>query len=499
MATDSMLRALRVGVLALLVWPLGCATPSSTSKSQDRSAANGATEPAAQSSPASSQSASAPASTSEAQAATAQKERAVTSARSATQPAAANGLPPTTRPAFAGERYRPPEGTSLTAPKTMEPRDGWERWVANRGADFRLLDAALDARTRPPEFLRVPPPQRPASVQIAKDLPLLDDEAPFAEPPGLASKPVAIHVGVARSTFRTREPEEVLAAAAPFVDLAQREVNVHGAPLICDGAEQVYFTLQDEKAQLMIGHVFEYLVVASWFAQTPEDRAVLLSVGQPARVRDTSAGEGINGTSILLIVPADSKLENFADLKGKRLALAANYVHAPGTFLTHLLHEAGQPPAEAYFGQVTLRRFSKDAVIDVLKGRADVACVDEGTLAMIEAFYGLNGRLRVMAESPPYNVDLVYTSTNNVHDYRTEIELTQRQLNTLGKNPEGQEVLSLFDMAKFAYYRDGDLEVPRSHFDEYLKFINETPIDLKSLLDPAAPVDRRTYDVQGNE
>ena len=82
---------------------------------------------------------------------------------------------------------------------------------------------------------------------------------------------------------------------------------------------------------------------------------------------------------------------------------------------------------------------------------------------------------------------------------RTQIELTQNQLTTLGKDPEGQEVLFFFDTERWQNHRDGDIDVPLKHFADYLKFIDETPADLKPLLDPKAPVDRRTYGRYGDE
>lgn len=72
---------------------------------------------------------------------------------------------------------------------------------------------------------------------------------------------------------------------------------------------------------------------------------------------------GPPGTSVAVVVAADSKFQNFAELRGARLALAAGYVNAPGTFLTTLLADIQQPPGEHFFSQVTLRRYAKDAVI----------------------------------------------------------------------------------------------------------------------------------------
>jgi ABC-type phosphate/phosphonate transport system substrate-binding protein len=200
-----------------------------------------------------------------------------------------------------------------------------------------------------------------------------------------------------------------------------------------------------------------------------------------------------------LIVARDAPYQSFADLKGTRLVLTANYINAPGAFMTRLLMDAGHPLGQPFFGKVTLRRYSKDAVIDVIKGKADVACVDQGTIGAMDRFYGLAGRIRTVAISPRYNVDVLYTSENNVATHRTEIELTQRQLNTLAKNPEGQEVLFFFDEEGWHNYREGDLAAAREHFGDFLTFWEETPVDLKPLLDPKAWVDRHTYDRLGDE
>src|SRR5439155_549525 len=83
---------------------------------------------------------------------------------------------------------------------------------------------------------------------------------------------------------------------------------------------------------------------------------------------------------------------------------------------------AGQPAGAAFFSKVTLRRYAKDAVIDVLKGAADVTCVDQGTVGALCRFYGIDSRVRTVAVSPRYNVDVLYTSLNNLATHRTEVE-----------------------------------------------------------------------------
>jgi len=389
-----------------------------------------------------------------------------------------------------------------TAPKPVPPRDVLEEWAQERGADLKLIDKLVDPRTPVPAFDRTPLTSRPADARISADAPTLDDRNPFPPPVPLPPKEVTIHVGIARSTYRTREREEVLSAAQPFIDLTQRDVNVRGAPVLHDTPDEIYYGLLEGREQMVISDVFDYLLVRSWFASVSDNAAALLGWAAPAHPRTTELDRGlpgVPGTSIELVVARDSKYQRPADLKGARLALAANYVNAPGAFLTRMLIDLGHPLEQPFFGHVTLRRYPKDAVIDVLKGKADVACVDQGTMGALDRFYGIQRHLRTLAVSPRYNVDVLYTSENNIATHRTEIELTQRQLNTLAKDPEGQEVLFFFDQAGWHNYRDGDIAVAREHFDDFLAFRERTPADLQPLLDPQAPIDRRTYDRFGDE
>ncbi len=390
----------------------------------------------------------------------------------------------------------------VTEPKPVEPRDRLERIAMERGADLRLVDRMMDRRTEVPDFERRPLPKTPPERLITDGVTILDDSNPFPEVVPIPSKEVTLRVGIGRSTYRSRTRREVLSAVQPFIDLVQREVNIRGAPDLYETAEEMYFGLLDGKNQLIIAHVFDYLMIRNWLAGERDNATVLLAWARPANPRTTDLDRdlpGVTGTSIELIVAADAAFKTPADLKGARLAVAVHHAHGPGAFLTRMLADLGHPPAEPFFSRVTLRLYPKDAVIDVIKGKAEVACVDQGTVAALESFYGLGGRIRTLAVSPRYNVDVLFTSLNNVATHRTQIELTQNQLTTLGKDPEGQEVLFFFDTERWQNHRDGDIDVPLKHFADYLKFIDETPVDLKPLLDPKAPVDRRTYGRYGDE
>ena len=414
----------------------------------------------------------------------------------ATQPSATTQPAVTTRPAVPTTQY----DTTIAPP--IKGRDWMERMALHRGIDYKLLDRLLDAPTRPAPFNRRPPGTQPAGAMVGENVPVLNDVDPFPEPPALPKKEATIRLGAALSTYRTREPTEVLSSLQPLVDQIQRESNVRAEPVLFDTPQQLYFGLLDGRVQLAISNVFDYLLVRSWLSANADNGAIPLAWAQPRNPRTTALDRdipGVPGTSVELIVAKNASYKTFADLHGARLSLAANYINAPGTYLTQLLVENGQPLGAAFFGKVTLRRYTKDAMIDVYKGVADVACVDQGTVAAVYDFYGIGPQLRTLAVSPRYNLDVMYTSANNVKTNKTEIELTQDQVVVLGKNPEGQEVLYLFDTREWHTYRDGDFTEIEKYLQYFLTLLSQTPVDLKPLLDPAAPVDRKTYDRYGDE
>jgi ABC-type phosphate/phosphonate transport system substrate-binding protein len=199
--------------------------------------------------------------------------------------------------------------------------------------------------------------------------------------------------------------------------------------LVYQSASAMFYDLADGKIQMGLANIFDYYMIRGWFANYPDNRTILLEWGQPANPYTTpldTDASGPAGTGIALVVAKDARYKSFEDLKGARLSLPAHYVNAPGTFLTRQLLDAHQPLDQVFFSSVTLRRYSKDAVIDLLKEKADVACVDEGTVGALARFYGLDRQVRVLAVSPHYNVDVLFTSQNNVRTHETQIELAER-------------------------------------------------------------------------
>jgi ABC-type phosphate/phosphonate transport system substrate-binding protein len=389
-----------------------------------------------------------------------------------------------------------------TAARPIQPRDALERMALRRGVDFAMVDKLMDKKTDPPAYDRQAAGSQPARAPISDNLTILDDRNPFAPAEQLAPKEPSIFIALARSTYRTHDRQEVLAAVQPFLDIEQRRVNVRPDVALFEKPDAIFFAMADGQRQLAIAHVFDYLLIRSWFSQKQGNGTVLLGVarpGWPTPLDATRDLPGIPSTSVVLLVRSDSKYQSTGDLTGARLAVAANDTRGAGTFLTQILKAAKHNLSSSFFSSVALRRYEKDAALDLINGRADVACVSEGTAVALQRMYGLEKRLRVLAASPRYDLDVLFTSMNNVQTHRTEIELTQRQLNTLGKDPEGQEVLYFFDQDGWQTAQDADIAAAEAAFDDFLTFAQDTPADLKILLDPEAPIDRQTYDRFGND
>jgi len=368
-----------------------------------------------------------------------------------------------------------------------------------RDIDFRLVDNLTDPGTEPPPFTREAPPPPPADAKIAQGVPMLHDSDPFPPPVPLPQRNPSISILVARSACHTRTNEEVLSALAPFFDRVQREVNLRATAALCEQAADICAGLLDGRQQMAVSDVFDYLLVRKRLAGFAGKGAIpLLWARRPCAPATTQASSA-PGECILLVVGRDAPYRAPGDLKGKRLALTARYGNAPGAFLTEVLLGAGHPLDQPFFSKVTLRRYAKDAVLDVIKDRADVACVDEGTLAALNDFYGIDARVRTLAASPRYDLSVLYTSENNMVTHRTEIKQIRDRVTALGTDAEGQELLFLFDTASWNDYRDGDFVLAEEHFPSFLRFLDETPADLKGLLDPRAAIDARTYDRYGDE
>ena len=246
----------------------------------------------------------------------------------------------------------------MTLPKPVDAADWMERSVTNRGADSP--DGPwLDPRTFPKPCRARRPPCVPAGSEFARGRPLLDKKTPSPTSTRWRTRTVTSASACAARRSRPASRRSPL-RREPFIDLAQRQVNVRGEPVIHESADEADYALLEGRTQLCIANVFDYLMIRSWFQDQPDNGTILLGWAQPARPRSPTP---------TATRPADRRSDRAAR-RFQRLVrvLRRSERQAPRPrrqrhprprHIPHAGHR-GQPlVATPFFGSVTLRRYPK--------------------------------------------------------------------------------------------------------------------------------------------
>jgi len=173
-----------------------------------------------------------------------------------------------------------------------------------------------------------------------------------------------------------------------------------------------------------------------------------------------------------LIVPADSPAQSMADLRGKTFAFTDPLSYTGRLYPTYLVYQMNERP-ETFFGR-TFFTYSHDAAIHaVANGLADGAAVDNLIyLHLIEREPGLESRLRVIHESPPFGIPPVVVNPNIRPQLRAEL---QAIFLTMHDDPKGQAALTELDIERFTIL-DKDAYASARLLENFLSSIaTETP------------------------
>lgn len=173
-----------------------------------------------------------------------------------------------------------------------------------------------------------------------------------------------------------------------------------------------------------------------------------------------------------LIVPADSPANSIADLRGKTFAFTDPLSNTGRLYPTYLVYQLGARP-ETFFGR-TFFTYSHDAAIRaVASGLADGAAVDNLIyLHLIEREPGLESRLRVIHESPPFGIPPVVVSPNIRPQLRAEL---QSIFLTMHDDSAGQAALAELDIDRFTILTSEDYASARELETFLFNLATETP------------------------
>ncbi len=174
------------------------------------------------------------------------------------------------------------------------------------------------------------------------------------------ASPEPVRIGVTASVFK-EVPESVIAAMSiPFNQMMVAQTGLSGQLAKSGTYEQLAQQLIDGKSQLGIFPGIEF----AWAkAKHPELKPLVLAINEQVRLR------------AFLIVRGDAKVDSFADLQGKKLALARNSRPHCHLFLERGCLQAGTTP-ETHFAQTAVESSPEEALDGVATGKVQAAVVD---------------------------------------------------------------------------------------------------------------------------
>ncbi|RMD48194.1 MAG: phosphate/phosphite/phosphonate ABC transporter substrate-binding protein, partial [Candidatus Thermofonsia bacterium] len=153
----------------------------------------------------------------------------------------------------------------------------------------------------------------------------------------------------------------------------------------------------------------------------------------------------------ILIVPADSKAESMADLRGKVFAFTDPMSNTGRNYPVYLVHQLGEEP-ESFFSRTFYTYSHDDAIRAVASGIADGAAVDSLVYAYaVEKDPTLAERVRIIHKSAPFGMPPVVTGPNVRPQTKA---LLLNILQEMDKDPEGQKALAAAGFDRFLVLED---------------------------------------------
>lgn len=163
-----------------------------------------------------------------------------------------------------------------------------------------------------------------------------------------------------------------------------------------------------------------------------------------------------------IIVPFDSRVGTFEDLKGAVFAFTDPMSNTGRVYPTHLVMQLGHAP-ESFFTSVFFTYSHDKAIEAVAQGIADGAAVDD--LVLTQAFSldaGLSSRVRVIHRSPPFGIPPIVVPSQSAPEFREELRALLLDLDT---DPAGHAILDRLGIDRFVIGDDRDYDSAREMVD----------------------------------
>lgn len=174
--------------------------------------------------------------------------------------------------------------------------------------------------------------------------------------------PDKVRIGIVYSLIEDNSPVVVTALLEPFASLVRAQTGLSAQ--VVRGKDYLSLAGQVHRGELQIG-VFQGTEFA-WARQAyPELRPLVVALNQKERLR------------AFLVVRADSRAADFADLRGKSLRLPNHSRLHSRLFLEHGCVRAGHLPPERFFSKYESASNAENALDDLVDGVVDAIVVNE--------------------------------------------------------------------------------------------------------------------------
>ncbi|TWU35879.1 phosphate/phosphite/phosphonate ABC transporter substrate-binding protein [Novipirellula artificiosorum] len=172
---------------------------------------------------------------------------------------------------------------------------------------------------------------------------------------------------------------------------------------------------------------------------------------------------GQNSEQIYLITDPSSK--SVADLEGSKLIVPSNR-EFPQYFLQSLIDEACQTRPESFFGEIESAEKQVNAVISVIRRKADACLVTRTTFETMQAMSPhLTNRLNVVAKSPEYpRATLAFRGG---FDRQIKEQVILFLTHGFKKKARTRQVLVLFKVESFCVYDAGLYQEARAIVEKF--------------------------------
>jgi len=246
-------------------------------------------------------------------------------------------------------------------------------------------------------------------------------------------EPEVVRIAMVQTLFADVPVPIVNLLTPPFKSLMKDFTGLNGSPAAGGDAFEIANNLMDGKVHLGVLHGVEYAWVSHKY---PELKPLMIAVSK------------YHSLKAHLVVRGDCDCVEFAELKGKDLAVPFRAREHLRLFVEKNCQVSGQCDPKSFFNSVRKPASAETALDDVLGGKTFAAVVD--TLAL-ESYAEVNPgrfkRLKVMKESDAFPTAVIVYKQGVLSD--KSLSKFRQGMISANKSDRGRDLMSLWKLTGF--------------------------------------------------